>query len=170
MLLKRFDEVMNYDYTINKKALTNTQNQLLKSYSNPRYWINDLKPKERDRHKKRLKQIIENHSQNLHQQLMQEIIKKCVIINRLSEKAKCVIINSSSISVNITQKHLQKPVNKCPITGLPLTHEKEDAKYIRTATLNYLHENDKKKFAEVCSLLLNNSKGGRPKYEKGIIY
>ena len=85
MLLRRFDEVMHYDCTINKKALTKRENQLLKNYSNPRYWIDDLKPNHRDRHKKKLDQITLKNSKNLHQQLHQEINKKCVIINRLSE-------------------------------------------------------------------------------------
>ncbi len=108
LLLKRFDEVMHYDYTIKKKGLTKGLNQLLKSFSNPRYWINDLKPVHRDRPKKRLKEITLKHSKNLHQQLRQNIILKCVIINRLSEGSKRVIINSSSIGVNFTQSTYTK--------------------------------------------------------------
>ena len=169
MLLNRFDEVMHYDYTINKKALTKVQNQLLKSYSNPRYWINDLQPKYRDRHKKRLKEITLKYSENLHQQLRQNLIQKCVIINRLSESSKCVIINSSNIGLNITQSTGQKLIKKCSVTGIDLTHENEGAKYIRTATLNYLHTNDIEAFFEVCSFLLSNTNGNRPKYENGII-
>jgi len=149
MLLNRFNEVMHYDYTINKKVLTKKQNQLLKSYSNPRYWINDLEPKHRDRHKRRLKEITLKHSENLHQQLRQSIIQKCVIINRLSESIKCVINNSSSIGLNITQTPTKISTKKCSITGLQLTHENEDAKYIRTSTLNYIHNYDVKAFEEV---------------------
>ncbi len=108
LLLKRFDEVTHYDYTINKKGLTKVRNQLLKNYSNPRYWIIDLKPEHRDRPKKRLKEITLEHSKNLHQQLRQNIIEKCVIINRLSENSKCVIINSSSIGLNFTQSTYTK--------------------------------------------------------------
>lgn len=169
MLLDRFNEVMHYDYTINKKVLTKKQNQLLKSYSNPRYWINDLEPKHKDRHKKRLKEITLNHSENLHQQLGQNIIQKCVIINRLSESSKCVINNSSSIGLNITQIPIKISTKKCSVTGIQLTYENEDAKYIRTSTLNYLHKNDLRAFIEVCSFLLSNTKGNRPKFEKSII-
>lgn len=169
MLLSRFDEVMHYDYTIDKKALTKVQNQLLKNYSNPRYWVNDLQPKYRDRHKKRLREITVNYSENLHQQLRQNIIEKCVMINRHSESGKCVIINSSSIGLNITHSTSIKTHNKCPVTGIELTHENQGAKYIRTSTLNYLHTNDLKAFIEVCSCLLSNTKGNRPKYENSII-
>lgn len=165
MLLKRFDEVMHFDYSINKKELTKNQIKILKSYSNPRYWIIDLKPQHRHRHKIRLQQITFNHSQNLHQHLRDDIIKKCVIINRKSEKAKCVIINSSSIGLNITQL----PPKKCPITGIDLNHEKEGSIYIKTKTLNYLFKNDILKFQELCSLLLNKSKGSKPKFEQDLI-
>ncbi|NAS32436.1 hypothetical protein GTQ40_15735 [Flavobacteriaceae bacterium R38] len=102
MLLKRFDEVVHYDYTISRKKLTYLEKNAIKNYSNPRYWINDLNPKYRDRHKKRLQKITAKYSKNLHLKLREEIMKKCVIINRLSENPKCVIINSSSIGLNIT--------------------------------------------------------------------
>ena len=82
-LLKRFDTILYYDYTINKKSLSNKQKQTLIKYSNPRYWIEDLKPNHRDREKKRLKKIINDYSENLHEQLKQEIIKKCTEINTL---------------------------------------------------------------------------------------
>lgn len=169
MLLNRFEEVMHYDYTINKKGLTKAQNQLLKNYSNPRYWIYDIEPKYRDRHKKRLKEITLKYSKNLHQQLRQNIIQKCVTINRLSESSKCVIINRSSIGLNITQSTSAKTYKKCSITGIELTHENEGAKYIRTSTLNYLHNYDKNTFVEVCSYLLSNTNGNRPKFESDII-
>ncbi len=169
LLLSRFDEVVHYDYTINKKVLTKTRKQLLKSYSNPRYWINDLQPNRRDRHKKKLKEITLKYSENLHQQLRQNIIQKCVIINRISESGKCVIINSSSIGLIITQTTSTKTNNNCPVTGIDLKHEYAGAKYIRTSTLNYLHRNDLNTFEKVCSYLLSHTNGNRPKYENGII-
>lgn len=104
MLLNRFDEVMHYDYTINKNALTKRDKELLKNYSNPRYWIEDLKPNHRDRHKKKLKAITLNYSRNLQQQIRDEIIKKCVMVNRQFENPNCVIINRSSIALLITRK------------------------------------------------------------------
>lgn len=57
----------------------------------------------------------------------------------------------------------------CIVTGLPLTHENEDAKYIRTSTFKYLREYDKNTYTELCSFLLSNTKGNPPKYEGGII-
>ncbi|MES2410605.1 MAG: hypothetical protein V4535_04085, partial [Bacteroidota bacterium] len=104
LLLKRFDEIVQYDYTINKSQLSKRNLELLKNYSNSRYWIEDLKPNHRDRHKKKLNSLILDFSMNLHQQIKTEIIEKCVMINQLFEldkKEKCVIINHSSIELNI---------------------------------------------------------------------
>ena len=84
-LLKRFDEVVYYDYTINKKSLSSSLKKTLIKYSNPRYWLIKLKSNHRHREKKRLKKIINDYSENLHSQIRKEIIKKCVIINQLSE-------------------------------------------------------------------------------------
>jgi len=173
LLLKRFDEVVYYDYTIRKEELRKRLKQTLNNYSNPRYWFENVTVKKRHEHKNRLKQFIIKYSDNLHQQLRQEIALKGGIINRLSETLKGGIINHSSIGVKIPFSHLRKTANKkdriCPITGLPLAHEKEGSKYIKTSSLNYLHNQDRKKFEEVCSLLLNKTNGNHPKFENGII-
>ena len=89
MLLNRFNEVVHYDYTIDKKKLTKRELEAIKSYSNPRYWIEDLKPIHRDRHKKKLNILTSNFSNNLHQQIKEEILKKCVMINRLKKIKVC---------------------------------------------------------------------------------
>lgn len=84
MLIRRFDEVAYYDSTINEKSLSKGDLKAINNYSNSRYWIDCLKSKHRDRHKKKLKRIIEHHSKNLHSKIREEIMRKCVIINRLS--------------------------------------------------------------------------------------
>ena len=58
LLLERFDEVVYFDNTINKKYLSKFQKEQINNYSNPRYWIDTLEPNHRDRHKKRLAKII----------------------------------------------------------------------------------------------------------------
>ncbi|MCF6348711.1 MAG: hypothetical protein L3J20_10495 [Flavobacteriaceae bacterium] len=149
MLLKRFDEVMHYDYTINKKSLTNKEKQLSNNYSNPRYWINDLQPNLRYRHKKRLLKITEKYSDNLHQKIRQEIITECSMINRLSENPKCSIINSSSIGLITPHPHLKKPIKKCAITGVDISMQKKDSILLSHTGLKYYFKTDKKIFDEV---------------------
>ncbi|MDO9260838.1 MAG: hypothetical protein Q7U08_02715 [Flavobacteriaceae bacterium] len=156
MLLDRFNEVMHYDYTINKKVLTKKQNQLLKSYSNPRYWIVDLKPQHRHRHKIRLKEITIKYSENLHQQLRENIIQKCVIINRLSESSMCVIINSSSIGLSLTQNTLSKPPKKCIVTGLDISMQKEESFLLSHSGLKHYLKKDYQLFEELKLKYLTN--------------
>lgn len=114
-LLKRFDEVVYYDNTIVKKRLSKSLKNLIRSYKNSKYWINDLKSNQRDRHKKRLKRVIKTNSKNLHLQIRNEIDNKCVIINRKSTNSKCVIINHSSIELNTKQPYRQSKNKTCPI-------------------------------------------------------
>lgn len=95
-LLKRFNEVVYYDYTIDKTRLLKREIIALQNYSNPRYWIEDVKPIHRDRPKKRLQDLILKHSQNLHNQIENEI-------------ENCVIFNRSSIELNITQDNRLNP-------------------------------------------------------------
>jgi hypothetical protein len=159
LLLKKFDEVVYYDYTIDKRKLSKFQLKEIKNYSNPRYWIEDLKPQHRHRHKDRLQQIIINHSNNLHQQIKNKIIEKCVIINRPIKSQKCVIINTSSIGLEITQTNtkkgvikldkaqLQKP-NICKLTGLDISPQKKSILLSHTG-LKYYFENDKRTFEQV---------------------
>lgn len=116
LILKRFDEVMHYDYTIDKKKLSKPQKRLVSNYSNPRYWINELKPNQRNRHSLKLSLITQNFSHNIHEKIRDEIIEKCSIINRLSKKTKCSIINRSNIGVktlhNTPRKKAKKNVRK----------------------------------------------------------
>lgn len=89
LILKRFDEVIYYDYTIKKNKLTKKQKKTLVKYQNSQYWIDELKSNRRNRPKANLKKIIINNSNNLHQQLRDEIIKKCVINNQLLKLKMC---------------------------------------------------------------------------------
>jgi hypothetical protein len=82
LILHRFNEVVHYDYTIDKRMLSKTQTKLIHRYSNPRFWIEELKPNERHRHKKRLSEIISKSSRGIHQIVKDELIKKCSTINR----------------------------------------------------------------------------------------
>jgi hypothetical protein len=108
LLLRRFDEIMHYDYTIQKTKLSKSKLQSLKKYSNPRYWIMEVKPNHRDRPKRELKAITADYSENIHRQLRTDILEKCVMINRLAESSNCVINNHSNIWLNATQIGLKK--------------------------------------------------------------
>ena len=159
LLLKKFDELVYYDYTIDKVKLSNLKLQFIKNYSNPRYWIEDLKPQHRDRHRKRLHQIIINHSNNLHQQIKSKIIEKCVIINRPIKNRKCVMINTSNIGLKVTRTTIKNRIEKldktepqktkiCIVTKVDISMQKQSILLSHTG-LKYYYKNDKITFEQI---------------------
>lgn len=165
LLIRRLDEVLHYDYTIRKKEVSKTNKRLISLYSNPVYWLQTLKPNERYRHKENLKRITKKHSNNTFDNIKKELFKKCSILNRVTESKKCSIINYSNIELNT----LHFNSKKCMVTGIDLSLEKGNAKYIRTKTIMYLKQYDIKKYLMLCSSLLNNSKDQLPTFESSVI-
>lgn len=165
LLIRRLDEVLHYDYTIKKKEVSKSNNRLINLYSNPVYWLYILKPNERYRHKENLKRITKKHSSNTFDNIKKELVKKCSILNRVTESKKCSIINYSNIELNT----LRSNSKKCMVTGIDLSLEKGNAKYIRTRTIKYLKQYDIKKYLMLCSTLLNNSKDQLPIFESSVI-
>lgn len=160
LLLRRFDEIMHYDYTIQKNKLSRLKLESLKNYANPRYWIEDLKPNHRDRPKKELKGITANYSENIHQQIRTDIIEKCVMINRLTEMANCVINNHSNIWLNTTHilfkkenenfikiDEVKKPI--CIVTGLDISMQKDESILLSHSGLRFYNDKDKTAFEQI---------------------
>ncbi len=83
LLIKKFTEIVYYDYTIQENKFSKSNLLILKDYASSSYWIEEVKPIHRDREKKKLKSWIFDFSENLQQQIITEINRKCVIINRL---------------------------------------------------------------------------------------
>ncbi len=88
-LLRQLDEVVYYDYTIRKNNLTKTLQIRMLKYCIPKFWLIDLKPHHRDRHKKKLQETIIKYSENLKAKFAIDILKKCVTINRLESTEMC---------------------------------------------------------------------------------
>jgi hypothetical protein len=163
LLIKRFNEIRHYDYSIDKKRLTGRKLNAARDYSNPRYWINDLEPNKRDRHLKRLDSITTKFSKKRFQkigidiekkcstvnrlfdnQTKEEINKKCSTINRVFENLFCSTVNPLYKELNIIQNTLKKEVkneSKNDEVKKPLLSNQEQKKTIaehnRLAVQNY---------------------------------
>ncbi len=85
---------------------------------------------------------------------------------------KTSIFEVKKVEKNEVENSLKNGVEKikktCPITGVELTHEKEGARYIRTATFLHLREHDPERYILLCSYLLPQT-GYKPVREKNII-
>jgi len=136
------------------------------------YWLDAIINKSRNTFTNRKKEYLKSLPKN---SLFYNLQKQ--LENKTGEFIHCAYLTTDNKSAIVHNRTItkpynaqpEKPVKKCAVIGLSLEHEKEDAKYIKTSTLKHLHENDKNKFIEVCSLLLNQTQGNRPKYEKDII-
>lgn len=163
LLIKRFNEIRHYDYSINKKKLTERKLNAVKDYSNPRYWIDNLKPNERYRHltelesittkfsKKRFQKIITDIGKNCSMinrifanKTKKEINKKCSTINRVFENPFCSTFNPLDKELSIIQNTLKKEIeneSKKDEVKKPLLSYQEQKKaikeYNRLAVLNY---------------------------------
>ena len=109
LLLQRLDQVVYYDYTISKEDLTDRQTNILERYSNPRYWIYELRKQNRSYHKSKLSDLIIKNSTNLKRQLKVSITQKFSTINPLLESVKFVPINRKS-KTSSTRKFV--PINR----------------------------------------------------------
>ncbi|UUW10233.1 hypothetical protein NLG42_05365 [Flavobacterium plurextorum] len=163
LLIKRFSEIRHYDYSIDKKKLTERKLNEAGNYSNPRYWINDLEPNERDRYLKRLDSITTKFSKKRFQRISieigkkcstinrlfadktkKEINKKCSVINRVFKNSFCSTVNPLDKELNIIQNTLKKEIgneSKNDEVKKQLLSYKEQREsieeYNRLAVLNY---------------------------------
>ena len=147
-LFLQFKKVMYYDYTIDQKRLTNTQKVTALNYSRSQYWLNELLPKNRDKHKKKLARFINDYSKNLRRQIQDEIIRKGVMINQYSLIEDGVIINNSNTMLSVTPMSL---VNKrvCSVTGLNISMQKDNSVLLSHTGLYYYYTKDEKTFNQI---------------------
>lgn len=169
-----FKKVLILD--INNKGLNLTNKELskLNEYLNPIKWVKSLQGNRNlfNKHKVDYQKLLNKTRNNIHTQLniivgnkLQELLKKGAIStpNNILKKGA---ISDVYIIGNCTQHHQNR---NCIITGVDLSKEKAGSIYIKTTTLKFLRKNDKKKFSEICSLLLGKANPYHTKYEKDII-
>lgn len=152
LLLKKFNEVLYFDYTVIESGLTKTQRRKLSAYANANFWL-DLEPSKRDRPKKDLDSIIRNHSRNLRKVLNDAIHEKCAIINQPPKAEKCVIFNNEGILVNITQK----APTRCLVTGLDISMQKDGSLLLSHTGLKFYQRSWPSVFASLKQRFLTST-------------
>ncbi|WP_146190696.1 hypothetical protein [Polaribacter aquimarinus] len=154
LLLRHFNRVIYFDYTIRENEFTKTIKTTLLKYKNPQYWFQfKTKSNKRD-HKKKLQKYISNHSDNLKEQIISNILKKFELIiaerpqiknkktapfNQLFNTKKTALSNHSSKGL----KGANKPYKKCRVTAVDISMQKEDSILLSHTGLRYYFENDK---------------------------
>jgi hypothetical protein len=83
LLLKEFQEIYFYDYTMDQSKMKGPEINKLKDYRNPNYWVN-LNKKDKYYHKKKFQQMTLKYSQNIKFKISELIQQK---IEKLSGKS-----------------------------------------------------------------------------------
>ncbi len=186
LLLDELNKVVYYDYTIKETELNKREQTAILKYQNVNYWLNNLKPNKRDEPRKKLSEIIQNHSDNLKEKIRLNIAKKWVIntqefetknektrvintqdfeeqtgvINTQdfeTEKKQTRVINTIlSIGVNITPDPIENKNKKCLVTGLDISMQKEDSFLLSHTGLKWYFKNDKKEFEKLTKKYLSD--------------
>jgi len=152
LVLTHFDKTLHYDRTIRFKELTRLQKSAISNYSNKLWWL-DLEPSKRDRPKNQLNKLTAIHSDNLKHEIRELFTKKCVMINRLSKKAKCVIIKTSCIGLDITQNASKI----CPVTNIDISMQKDDSTLLSNTGLKHLEKTDNRQFQRIKDIFLTGN-------------
>ncbi len=175
-ILNVVDELLILDNKTIFKNLTKRQSGKLKEYLNTHTWYITLQKGRNEflKKKKRYFELLDKTDYNIHLKLKKVVLEKLKYLsfNQIEKGAYSTTITESKKDAysTIYKGGIRTHVNIqiCPVTGLSLEHEKNDPKFIRTSTFKYLKKNDQNKFIELCSILLSNTKGKQPKYEKDI--
>jgi len=185
ILLLRFSEILMYDFTIRHKELTPVKQKNCSNYSNSNYWENiifnikegRLNNKNFNYHKKRLKNIIRLHSNNILLQLSKTIANKGLELLNLHpfELVKLQNITLEKLPIS-TEKctpytHLyiggikpvsyslliensnQKTERICLVTALDISMQNE-GQLLTTVGLKYYEKNNPELFQKLVNVFL----------------
>jgi hypothetical protein len=170
---EEFNKMLILDVDNEGVNLTSKERSKLFMYSNTIYWDKaiGLSKNTFNNNKKLYYELLDRTGQNLHKSIekiihnkLKYLLKDCAILTPTKEINNCADLNVYIIENGTLNKN-----RKCPVTGYTLSHEKKDAKYIRTSTIKHCRKNDKNMFLYLCSSLLSNFNGNYPKYENNII-
>lgn len=196
LLHQRFLEILFYDYTISKKKLSAVKQKKCVNYANINYWENmlmsikegGLNTKNFDYHKKGLKSITSQYSENIHKQLAEVIENKMFKLLNLSvfkwfscpktypkytpvSEEKCTpnthlyIGGIRPINYALFIENLkQEKVKICLVTGLDISMQ-DEGQVLSTIGLKYYEKYEPKIFQKLENIFLT---GMDNKFERTI--
>lgn len=152
-LLNEFDEVMILGSAKEYSELSKKENNQLNKYLNPNNWYK-LKQGHRNNFtntKKRYFHLLDKTQNNIHKTIkklienkLQELEQTCAISTPVSKEQTCAYS-----TINIYGNCTYLPHQKCIVTGLDISMQKEGSFLLSHKGLKYYFESDKKTFDEV---------------------
>lgn len=153
ILINEWQKVLFYDFTINHDS------KPLDNYKNPLFW-DELKTRRSafDKHKRKYRDIVKNHSGNVSLQIENCLREKCNLLSRgttFDQKCKDekrlqgTNIDHLYIGSILPPPPIKTEQNICPITGLNISMQRKKSYSLSHTGLKYYYQTDKKIFNEV---------------------
>ena len=157
-LLKEWENVLFFDKTTRIDPLSTKLKNRVLEYSNQNYWTGLLSNKQTENfkfHKKQLRSITNEYSENLQNQITKIITQKIDLLNIKTTRIDPLTILSNQVVLNNSNNHI------CKVTGVNISMQKKNSILLSHTGLKYYYETDKKIFEQIkrryLSKVWNNS-------------
>lgn len=162
-ILKRLNEIIYFDCTINSNTLKGLNKNKLEQYKQLNYWNDEIDKNQRLRQKNNLQDIIDAYSENLREQirhLLFDVFKKCILTSQYykwHQFKECIPIHTFNIE-GISPKI-------CRLTREDILMQKPNSMNISNTGFKAMKKNNPERFNWYVKNLLT---GNENKFEKDI--
>lgn len=173
VIKEKFSEVIYYDPSINLNRLPEKERQIIERGHNPTYWQNN-KSAHADRERKQFQDLIKKHGSkfnslpDLISQEVSELVKsyhysepedstqKETSFNPLVKSYPLLSCTNSPTPILTTGERF------CKVTGIDISMQKSDSKFLNISCLRFLFENDRSTFDKLKSKRLSRRWENKP--------
>ncbi len=148
-LLSEWQNVLFFDKTTRIDRLSTKLRNRVLEYSNPNYWMGLLSNNQIENfknHRRQLRKIMANHSENLQNQITEIMTKKIDFLNTKTTRIDPLTILSKRIVLNYEN---EVKTHLCKVTGLNISMQKDDSILLSHTGLKYYYKTDKKIFEQI---------------------
>lgn len=158
-LLKEWSQVLILSDNQEHKNLSKKENNQLNKYLNPNNWykIKQGSKNHFNQTKKRYLNLLNKIGYNVHSEVeniiknkLQTLEQTCAILPPQQNRQTCAIL-----PINIMENGTHLPIQKCIVTGLDISMQKEGSFLLSHTGLKYYYKNNKKLFDEVKNTYLS---------------
>jgi hypothetical protein len=167
-----FEKILILDIDNSKENLTPKEQIKLNEYNNPIYWNKSINKSRNvfNTDKTKYNKLLSKTNNSLKEKMttivnnkLNELTKGCAILTPQKETKKCAVLN-----VYIMENCTPKQIKKCLVTGLDISMQKEDSKFIQKVGLRLLFIDNNIKYRELEKKYLSK-KWINVKFDKQII-
>lgn len=147
-ILTEWENILYFDKTTRIDTLSKTIKKRILEYSNPNYWtglINNKRTENFKNHRKQLKEITTNNSNNIQNLITKTLNEKIDFLNIKTTRIDTLTILSKRVLFS----------NVCKVTGINISMQKDNSILLSHTGLKYYYETDKKTFEQIKRIYLS---------------